>query len=66
VVLRHTTGYRNEGSEVGRHQLADIRRELHLAESDGYDSAYFYGTDRREPDSFIAEYRSLLRRLGRL
>lgn len=66
VVLRHTTGYRNEGSEVGKHQLADIRRELHLSEADGYDSAYFYGEDRREPDSFIAEYRSLLRRLGRL
>lgn len=66
VVLRHTTGYRNEGSEVGRQQLADIRRELHLSEADGYDAAYFYGTDRREPDWFISEYRSLLRRLGRL
>lgn len=66
VQLRHTTGYRNEGSEVGRRQLLELRRDLRLSEAHGYDAAYFYGADRREPDSFIAEYRSLLRRLGRL
>lgn len=64
--LRFTAGYRNEGSDVGRSQLISIRRELKLAEEDGYDSEHFYGSDRREPDSFISEYRLLLRRLGRL
>ncbi|WP_091042937.1 type II toxin-antitoxin system death-on-curing family toxin [Nocardioides sp. YR527] len=66
ATLRFVAGYRNEGSDVGRAQLAAIRKELKLAEKDGYDSEHFYGNDRREPDSFIAEHRLLLRRLGRL
>lgn len=64
--LRVTAGYRNEGSEVDTSQLNYIRRELHLDESHGCDADYFYRTDPREPDEFIAEYRTLLRRLGRL
>lgn len=64
--LRYTAGYRNEGSEVDANYLNSVRRALHLDESHGCDSDYFYGTDPREPDEFIAEYRTLLRRLGRL
>lgn len=64
--LRFTAGYRNDGSEVGAGQLRDLRKELWLDEAHGFDSDYFYGTDPREPDEFIAEYRGLLTRLGRL
>ena len=66
ISLHVTTGYRNEGSEVGRKQLSVIRRELRLSEEDGYDADYFYGNDPREPDAFIAEYRVLLKRLAKL
>lgn len=64
--LRVTVGHRNEGSEVEPSQLSYIRRELHLDEPHGYDAGYFYGSDPREPDEFIGQYRTLLRRLGRL
>jgi death-on-curing family protein len=64
--LRYTAGYRNEGSEVDANYLNAVRRALRLDEQNGYDSDYFYGMDPREPDEFIAEYRTLLRRLGRL
>ncbi len=64
--LRITVGYRNDGTDVGPRQLVHIRRELRLAEADGYDAEHFYGSDSREPDSFINEYRTLLRRLARL
>ncbi len=64
--LRFTAGYRNDGSEVGSGQLRELRKELWLDEAHGVDSDYFYGTDPREPDEFIAEYRGLLTRLGRL
>lgn len=64
--LRVTAGHRNDGSEVDIGQLNYIRRELHLDERHGYDSDYFYGRDPREPDEFIAQYRTLLRRLGKL
>lgn len=64
--LRVTAGHRNEGSDVEPSQLSYIRRELHLDEKNGYDAGYFYGKDSREPDEFIGQYRTLLRRLGRL
>ncbi|GAA2159032.1 death-on-curing family protein [Humibacillus xanthopallidus] len=64
--LRVTAGHRNEGSDVEPSQLSYIRRELRLDDKNGYDAGYFYGSDPREPDEFIGQYRTLLRRLGRL
>jgi death-on-curing family protein len=58
--------YAGEGRDVGTHQIQHIRKSLHLDDAAGYDSAYFYGTDSREPDEFIAEYRNILKRLARL
>jgi len=59
-------GYRTDGTDVDANQLNRIRRELRLSEADGIDSEQFYGSDPRELDSFINEYRTLLRRLARL
>ena len=64
--LKVTAGYRNDGTEVDVSALNFIRRELHLDEQYGYDSEYFYGKDRQRPDEFIGQYRTLLKRLGRL
>jgi death-on-curing family protein len=58
--------YAGEGREVGTDQIQHIRKCLHLDDARGYDSAYFYGTDPREPDEFIAEHRNILKRLARL
>jgi death-on-curing family protein len=55
-----------DGREVGQDHLHHIRDELKLDDQHGYDSACFYGTDPREPDEFISEYRNILRRLARL
>jgi death-on-curing family protein len=64
--LKVTAGYRNDGSEVDVNQINYIRRELHLDEAHGYDGEYFYGKGRQHPDAFIAQYRTLLKRLARL
>ncbi|MDQ1248267.1 MAG: Death-on-curing family protein [Actinomycetota bacterium] len=58
--------YRSAGHELDLATLNWIRRELQIDEEHGYDSGYFYGSDKRQPDEFIAEYRTLLRRLARL
>lgn len=55
-----------DGREVSADQIQNIRRALQLDDASGYDSAYFYGTDPREPDEFIAQYRNILKRLARL
>ena len=64
--LRVTVGRRNDGTEVDPPTLRHIRKSLRLDDASGYDSGYFYGSDAREPDEFIAQYRTLLRRLARL
>jgi len=64
--LTCTTGYRNSGQEVSAAALKDIRRKLELDDEHGYDSAQFYGSDKRPTDEFIAEFSTLLRRLARL
>ena len=64
--LKVTSGYRNDGAEADVNTLNHIRRELRLDEKCGVDSEHFYGKDRQLPDEFIAQYRPLLRRLGRL
>lgn len=58
--------YSGDGREIATDQIQHIRKSLSLDDAAGYDSAYFYGTDPREPDEFIAEYRNILRRLARL
>jgi len=61
-----TAHKRNGGSEIDVDQIATIRRDLQLDDIHGYDSAHFYGDDRSTPDRFIAEYRTILKRLARL
>ncbi len=58
--------YGGEGREVSPEHVHFIRQNLELNDEAGYDSAYFYGRDPREPDEFIGEYRNILRRLARL
>lgn len=57
-------GYRDEGTEVSVKELKSLRRQAHLAEEDGVDSATFYD-EYAVVDSFINKYRKLLRRLAR-
>jgi death-on-curing family protein len=57
--------YSGEGTEVQKNTLHHIRSELRLGEEDGIDSEVFYGSES-EPDDFIQQYRTLLRRLGKL
>lgn len=58
--------YGGEGREVQPDHVRYIRQSLELDNASGYDSEHFYGTDPREPDEFIAEYRNILSRLARL
>jgi death-on-curing family protein len=58
--------YGGEGREVSPDLVHFIRQSLELDDAAGYDSSYFYGTDARDPDSFIAEYRNILKRLAKL
>jgi death-on-curing family protein len=61
-----TVGYRSDGREVDGTLLKHLRKELQLDDEHGVDSAYFYGSDPREPDEFITQYRTLLKRLAKL
>lgn len=58
--------YGGEGREIEKDHVHYLRQELELDDEHGYDSVYFYGTDSREPDEFIAQYQTILRRLARL
>lgn len=55
-----------DGRDVSKKDIRAIRRELHLDDEHGIDSAIFYGTDSTPPDQFIAEYRKTLVRLARM
>lgn len=57
--------YRGDGRDVERNTIDFVRKELHLDESHGIDSATFYDV-REEPDDFIVEYQQALRRLAKL
>lgn len=61
-----TVGYRSDGHEVNGSLLKYLRKELRMDDEHGVDSAYFYGGDPREPDEFISQYRTLLKRLAKL
>jgi death-on-curing family protein len=56
---------RNEGSDVERNTIHKVRKELGLAEADGYDSDIFYGAEDRVPE-FIRKYRRALDRLAKV
>lgn len=63
---RYNIPYGGEGRQVARNRIKELRRELHLSDEFGVDSATFYGTDKLPVDAFIAEYRKTLRRLARV
>jgi len=63
---RYNLPYGGEGRQVSRSRIKELRRELHLSDEFGVDSATFYGSDRLPVDAFIAEYRKTLRRLARV
>jgi len=57
-------GYRNDGEEVSRKTMKQLRTMCHLTEADGVDTASFYdGAD--VIDTFVNRYRTVLRRLAR-
>lgn len=58
--------YGGDGRQVSRGRIKEMRRELHLSDEYGVDSATFYGSDERTVDDFIAIYRKTLQRLARL
>jgi death-on-curing family protein len=58
--------YGGDGRQVSRARIKELRRELGLSESDGFDSASFYGVDKQPVDSFIASYRKVLARLAKV
>jgi death-on-curing family protein len=58
--------YAGDGRDVSKSDLKHLRRELHLDDDHGIDSAMFYGIDSTPPDQFIAEYRKTLVRLAKL
>ena len=66
-VVRKTIGrigYRNEGEEVSRKTMKQLRTMCKLTEADGVDTAAFYdGAD--VVDAFVNKYRTVLRRLAK-
>lgn len=65
-VLQTQVSYGGDGRVIGKSDLKRIRRELHLDEDHGIDSAMFYGTDALPADQFISDYRKTLTRLARI
>ena len=65
VPLKTQVHYGGPGVEVGKDVLHYIRKELHLDEVHGVDSAVFYES-MAEPDEIIQTYRTILRKLARL
>jgi death-on-curing protein len=57
-------GYRNEGTEVSIKDLKAVRRMCKLTEADGVDTDAFYNHSA-VVDSFINQYRTVLRRLAK-
>lgn len=57
--------YRNEGTDVERNTIRQIRKDLGLTDAEGYDSAIFYKAEERVP-AFIHKYRRTLDRLAKV
>jgi death-on-curing family protein len=66
VTLNYSVPYMGEGRQVSKTQLRELRKTLHLAEDDGYDSAAFFGADKTPTDEFISRYRKTLKRLAKV
>ena len=58
--------YSNEGREIGKVSIAKVRKDLHLDEPNGIDSASFYRNAPAAAGEFIVKYRKTLGRLARL
>lgn len=65
IILKHQTHYPDDGREVNRGQLHELRKALRLDEENGVDSEVFYG-NVAEVDDFIQRYRTVLRKLAGL
>ena len=57
--------YRNDGTDVERNTIRQIRKDLALTDAEGYDSAIFYKAEDRVP-TFIHTYRRTLDRLAKV
>ena len=66
TILSTGIAYSDEGREVSKDTIAKVRRDLHLDEMNGWDSASFYDNAPECADGFIAKYRKILRRLAHL
>lgn len=64
--LRMQTHYADEGREVARNTINDIRHKMELDDDHGIDSATFYHEDDIAAGEFIVRYRKTLRRLAKL
>ncbi|WP_159084926.1 type II toxin-antitoxin system death-on-curing family toxin [Planctomonas deserti] len=65
VERKYALPYGGDGRQIARNRLKELRRELHLSEEFGIDSATFYGNG--DPiDSFISQYRKTLSRLAKV
>jgi death on curing protein len=60
-----TIGYRDEGTQLSKGEVKNIRELCGLTEADGVDSNMFYASGEII-DSFVNNYRKLLRRLARV
>lgn len=63
-VLTTQVACAGDGTDAAKNTIHKIRADLHLDDEHGYDSAAFY--DDAVVDSFIAEYRDILKRLSKL
>lgn len=59
-----TIGWHHEGGPVAPRDIRRLRQLAHLSEADGVDTRSFYD-DEAIVDSFINEYRTILRKLSR-
>jgi death-on-curing family protein len=66
VSLHTQAAYVDEGTDVQRHTIHKLRRDLELDDENGLDSKAFYDNELMSPDEFIVRYRKTLRRLAKL
>jgi death-on-curing protein len=64
--LRTQVHYGDEGRDVDKTTINKLRKELHLDDQHGIDSAAFYDRAATSPSDFVTVYRKTLRRLARL
>lgn len=64
--LKSAISYGGDGREVLPHDINKVRKDLHLDELNGIDSASFYDNAPTSPDELITEYRKILLRLAEI